>query len=279
MIVNIIIGKTSNLSCELSKVLDNPLLIDSKYIKDQLVKVEWDKYEVVNFIFNQFQKSTKLYDIEHSEDYIYRAINTTSIALDYINEHNLSVHKIIYTSSSSVYGDNTSCSESDKLSPLSLHASLKVANERLIELFCNQKNIDYTIARIFNMYGGNDSFSIISKVLDAYENSTDLCLINNGLSIRDYIHIDDVSKIYIKLLVTKDIPIINVGTGNGVSLLYLLNSLKTFNINIGTQNIFKKELMLSTSNNTMLFKNLGFNTFIKVEDYLAQVMRVSYCEK
>ena len=28
-------------------------------------------------------------------------------------------------------------------------------------------NIDYIIARVFNMYGGNDNFSVISKIINA----------------------------------------------------------------------------------------------------------------
>lgn len=46
------------------------------------------------------------------------------------------------------------------------------------------------------MYGGNDNFSIISKIIKAYKNNEEL---NNGNAIRDFIHIEDVVDIYSKI--------------------------------------------------------------------------------
>ena len=43
-----------------------------------------------------------------------------------------------------------------------LYSSSKLACENMIKNFV-KKNVDFVIARIFNMYGGSDKFSFIQK--------------------------------------------------------------------------------------------------------------------
>ncbi len=68
------------------------------------------------------------------------------------------------------------------------------------------------------MYGADDNFSIISKIIKAYKNNEELNIVNNGNAIRDFIHIEDVVDIYSKILDKKDIKILNIGSGNGSSI-------------------------------------------------------------
>ena len=193
------------------------------------------------------------------------------MVLDYFQAEN--INKIIYTSSSSVYGNNILCNENDDLKPMSLHASLKISNEKLIQKYCDTHKIDYTITRIFNMYGGDDHFSIISKILKASHDNSGLTIVNNGNAVRDFIHIDDVVAIYKEILHTKDLKVLNIGTGSGVSIKNILDFLKNKGYTIETQNIFKEELTLSTADNRLLVELLGKDEFIKIEEYLEDVIR------
>ncbi len=59
--LNIIVGKGSNLSKELAKNLDNSILISSLKVEDELQALDID--ESINIIFNNFQVSTKLNDL------------------------------------------------------------------------------------------------------------------------------------------------------------------------------------------------------------------------
>jgi UDP-glucose 4-epimerase len=149
-----------------------------------------------------------------------------------------------------------------------LHSSLKVANEKLIEKFCIDNSIDYTIARVFNMYGGDDNFSVISKIINIYKEKKILTLVNGGEAIRDFIHIDDVVYCYIKILQTKNIPIVNIGTAEGKSLLYILNFLRKHGIELQTNEIMRDELMISISKNKTLLNIIGDYSFRKVEEYI-----------
>lgn len=266
--INIIIGQKSNLSNQLKLMLDNVFLISTEDIEKTLSKIDFSKYQTINIIFNQFQTSKKLYKLDNPMEYIYRSIDTTSIVLEYIKRHKLKISKIIYTSSSSVYGNNMASNEFSPIYPLSLHSSLKISNEKLIELFCLENDIDYTITRVYNMYGGNDNFSVISKIINTKINNEILTLVNNGEAIRDFIHIDDVVYSYLKILNIKGIPIINIGTGDGKSVSNILDTLKENGIMIDTVNVIKNELKISICKNKKLKNILGDYVFRKVEDYI-----------
>ncbi|MFY9107271.1 NAD-dependent epimerase/dehydratase family protein [Aliarcobacter cryaerophilus] len=270
-----IIGKGSNLSSFLSKKIINSKLISSREILTNIEELNVLKDNLpINIIFNNFQPATKLNEFVNLENYVVNSILTTSKVLDFIKNNQIVVNKIIYTSSSSVYGNNILCNENDELKPMNLHASLKVPNEKLVEKFCIENSIDYTIARIFNMYGGDDNFSIISKIIKAYKNNEELNIVNNGNAIRDFIHIEDVVDIYSKILDKKDIKILNIGSGNGSSIKNILDFLNNHNIKIKTKNIQREELKISTADISKLKELLKKNIFFEVEDYLKKELNI-----
>lgn len=270
-----IIGKGSNLSSFLSKKIINSKLISSREILTNIEELNVLKDNLpINIIFNNFQPATKLNEFVNLENYVVNSILITSKVLDFIKNNQIVVNKIIYTSSSSVYGNNILCNENDELKPMNLHASLKVANEKLVEKFCIENSIDYTIARIFNMYGGDDNFSIISKIIKAYKNNEELNIVNNGNAIRDFIHIEDVVDIYSKILDKKDIKILNIGSGNGSSIKNILDFLNNHNIKIKTKNIQREELKISTADISKLKELLKKDTFFGVEDYLKKELNI-----
>jgi len=269
--LTIIIGKNSNLSKELSQNIENIILVTSLDVINELNGISIPKEEKVNIIFNNFQTAIKLNSIENPIEYIERSIGVTVKVLDFIKHNSWDINKIIYTSSSSVYGNNILCHEQDELKPLNLHASLKISNEKLIEKFCIENNIDYTITRIFNMYGGDDKFSIISKIINSYKNSELLTIVNNGNSIRDFIHIYDVVMIYKLLLEVKNIKIINIGTGKGTSVRNIIDFLKNRNIILRTTTIRREELKISTADVQQLIKIYN-QQFIHVEEYIKDTL-------
>ncbi|MDC3262029.1 NAD(P)-dependent oxidoreductase [Candidatus Pseudothioglobus singularis] len=263
----IIIGKRSNLSKAIHNTLPNSILISiHDVLNNQDVFTKFNGSRLL-IIFNNFQKSTKLGNLQDPINYINNTILSTAIILSKLK--NYKVDKVIYTSSASVYGDNNYCKESDILQPSSLPASLKVSNENLVSEFCKSNNIDYTIARIFNMYGGNDNFSIISKIISAVKGKNELSLINNGSSIRDYIHIQDVVSMYIKILEEINIPVVNIASGNGISVRSILDFLANKGIKIETKNLNRNEIKASTACIEKKKRALGDNkTLINVEEYI-----------
>lgn len=262
----LIIGKNSNLTQALAHNIPDCCILSSRELSSNIELLSPFKDQEISLIFNNFQPATRLNESENNTQYIENSIVITSKILDYFKE--TPIKKIIYTSSSSVYGNNIFCNEADEVKPLSLHSTLKASNEKLIEKYVQNRHIDYTIARIFNMFGGNDVFSIISKILTAYIQNETLTIINNGNAIRDFIYIGHVVEVYSRLLTATNIPIINIGSGHGTSVRNILDFLKINHIELKIQTLSRDELKISTANNAIMTSLLGHHEFIKVEDYL-----------
>ena len=63
--------------------------------------------------------------------------------------------KIIYASSSSIYGDskNFPLTESQKVNPKNIYALSKKVNEEMADVFSKQHNISFIGLRFFTVYG------------------------------------------------------------------------------------------------------------------------------
>ena len=129
--------------------------------------------------------------------------------------------------------------------------------------------IPFYICRVFNIYGNKNEFSIIEKLINSKKNNDKIQIYNNGSSVRDFIHVDDVVKIYIKILKRKLNPgVYDIGTGKGLSIIELVKKLKFQKKNL----IFKEktinEVDFSIANTkTLLKENINLK-FKKVENYL-----------
>ncbi len=266
----LIFGSRSNLSYQLKKHIKNSELISSDMVLNNKNHLEkFKSSHKINIIINSFYPASKLTNYSEPEIYIQSSILTLAIVLDHIKRFQLNIGKLLYSSSASVYGVNSLCSESDVLMPLSLYSSLKITSEKLIEGFCNEMNIDYIIARVFNMYGGNDNFSVISKIINASLLKKTLHLVNNGTSVRDYIHIDDVVNCYKLMLKSNANGVINVGSGKGNSVKSILDFLKVKGINqINIKNHKKVEVETSVANINKLSDIVDCNNFIDILDYI-----------
>ena len=102
-------------------------------------------------------------------------------------------------------------------------------------------------------------------------------VLNDGKSVRDYIHINNIVDIYEKILLDSSIKLdtIDVGSGVGKSLaeilIYLSNNGFTFN----TENTNKNEIDFSQANTSMIKKIIDISTFIDVNVYLLDKLKSS----
>jgi UDP-glucose 4-epimerase len=107
------------------------------------------------------------------------------------------------------------------------------------------------------MYGGDDHFSIVSKIVNAYREDKTLNIFNNGEATRDFIHILDVVKVYRTILDIRDTHILNVGRGIEMSVRELLLFLKDNGVDIKTESRARDELKKSTANISKLLNIMG----------------------
>jgi FlaA1/EpsC-like NDP-sugar epimerase len=241
----IIIGKRSNLSKELKKnIVDSKIVSSNDFSKLKLKSNS-------NLIINSFFPSLDISNIDNYSKFINLSLSNLTKALDVIDISK--IKKVIYTSSSSVYGLDVDLITYDKRNR-NLYAKGKLLAETIIINFCKKNNISYIIARLFNVYGDNDKFSIIAKLINCYKNKNYFYLYNLGSAIRDFINYKQISHIYNKMLKSKSNGIFDIGCGKGFQIKDLINFLgnKNFNfikkrvdeisISIAKKNIFNESL-------------------------------------
>ena len=118
------------------------------------------------------------------------------------------------------------------------------------------------------MYGGDDQFSIISKIGNAIKKNQSLQINNYGESIRDFISIRDVTEIY-KLLISKDFAgTINISSGKGYAIstiIKLAEDIFQKKLDIEHKNI--DEIKVSIGSNKKLKKIFNYTKFESIDEY------------
>lgn len=262
----ILLGRDSNLSRALAAHLPDAHLVSARALLAGEADLGLDGGPT-RLVLNSFQPATRLRDVDDPVGYVDRAIGAIAKALEACVRAG-GVTRVLYTSSASVYGDNIECRESDPPRGSGLHSGLKVANEALVRQVCTGHGIDATVVRLFNMYGGDDRFSIISKVIGAARDGSALTLVNEGNAIRDFVHIDDVVRAYLALLDAPGVPVVNVASGVGVSIRNLIDALALHGIRIPTSSIRRDEIRVSTANVELLSRYVDPDGFIRVVDHV-----------
>lgn len=266
MKVNTLIIGTGFLSKNLKKKISNSKNYPAKITLKKINLINKNKKKI-NLIINSFYSSKKLINIKSYEIFVKKTVFEIAKILDKLAPSK--INKIIYTSSSSVYGDLINRTNFTDDFNRNIYASFKNASESLIKNYSKKNLIPFYICRVFNIYGNKNEFSIIEKLINSKKNNDKIQIYNNGSSVRDFIHVDDVVKIYIKILKRKLNPgVYDIGTGKGLSIIELVKKLKFQKKNL----IFKEktinEVDFSIANTkTLLKENINLK-FKKVENYL-----------
>lgn len=260
----LILGRGSNLSRHLAQAWPGALAWSGRELLAGELP-ELDPGRPVRVVINSFQPATALGDVSDPVQFVQLSIGATAALLQHLQHHEIA--QVIYTSSAAVYGDSVECRETDRPRAAGLHAGLKVANEDLVVRIGRQRGFPVTIVRLFNMYGGDDRFSIVSKIVAAAREGRRLTLINEGNAIRDFVHIDDVVRAYTALL-EHPIDVVNVASGVGVSVKGLLDALAVRGLSIETHSLARDEIRVSTASVERLAQLVDVASFQRAVDWV-----------
>ena len=266
----LVFGRSSNLSRALLAAWPDARVWSARdVVEGRLPENERDDPLLV--VLNHFQPATSLGDVSDPTGFVARSIGATATILEWLVGRR--VDKVIYTSSAAVYGGSMECREGDRLGAAGLHAGLKVANEDLVSRFCALHDWSVTIARLFNLYGGEDRFSVVSKIVAAARSGGVFPLVNGGDAIRDFVHIDDVVRTY-EALASSDLSVVNVGSGVGVSVRSLLTALEVRGVAFPTTDRPRDEIRVSIADVERLRTLVNPDEFVRVDRWvLEQVLR------
>jgi nucleoside-diphosphate-sugar epimerase len=138
------------------------------------------------------------------------------------------VRRVVYASSSSVYGDSTRLPkrEGEEGRPLSPYALSKVMNEQTAELFFRLFGLETVGLRFFNVYGPRQSpkgpyAAVIPRFLYAARRGEPLVVFGDGEQRRDFTYVAAVVALSLKAILAPARACgraYNAGGGNGITL-------------------------------------------------------------
>lgn len=163
-------------------------------------------------------------------DYVDNNIYNTVSLLEWLKRHK--TPKIVFASSSSVYGNlnKDSFSEKDEVRyPISPYAASKLSCEHFIYTYAHLYGIKACCLRFFTVYGPRQRPDLaIHKFIEKINKSEPIQLYGDGTSSRDYTYIDDiVSGILAAVKYDQSLyEIINIGSGRSITLLEMINTIE-----------------------------------------------------
>ena len=174
------------------------------------------------------------------------------------------------------------------------YAIAKISGIKLCETLYEDHNLDIICLMPTNVYGTRDNFdkisghvipAMISKFIEAkLQNSKTVKLLGTGKPIREFIHSNDLAEAILvclklsknrsKKLFNSKLPIMNVGTGENISISKLAKIISKY-VTYKGRIIFDKKSPDGTYRkdlNSSIIKSLGWRPKIKLKDGLKKVI-------
>ena len=222
---NFFIGKLDNLKNIRDKI---------KIIKcDVSKKGSWGQYlKKANYVFHLAGLGDIVPSIERPENYLTTNVNGTLNVLQYCDSKKLK--KFIYAASSSCYGipKKYPTKEITKINPQYPYALSKWMGEELVMHWSKVYKLKVISLRFFNLYGPRSRTSgtygaMFGTFLAQKISGLPFTIVGNGNQKRDFTYITDAVGAIVKASKSNiNGEIFNVGSGNSISVNYIVKQLK-----------------------------------------------------
>ncbi len=246
-----------NLSNSNSEVIDKIQKISGKQIKFYKVDITDENATEKLFTENDIEGIIHFAgfkavgeSVEKPLEYYYNNLLSTIVLCKLCKKYN--VNKFVFSSSATVYGNNTVpfVETMDLLPTTNPYGETKIMNERILtDTAKANPEFSVTLLRYFNPIGAHES-GLIGEVPSGIPNNLmpyitqvakgkldKLKVFGNdydtvdGTGVRDYIHVLDLAEGHLAAIenIKKGVSIYNLGTGNGISVLQLVNTFEDVN--------------------------------------------------
>jgi UDP-glucuronate 4-epimerase len=250
-------------------------------LADKAQLLEYFKNERPELVINLAAQPGVRYSISHPDESIRNNINAFFNLLECCREY--PVKKLIYASSSSVYGntDKIPFSVDDNVdNPVSLYAATKKTNELMAYTYHHLYGIPVTGLRFFTVYGpyGRPDmayFSFSEKIMK----DIPIDIFNKGDMMRDFTYVDDVTESVYRLVkkeIVNEYRIFNIGGEHPVNLLYFVETLEK-NLGKEAKKVFKEmqpgDVKITVADSSDLAEYIGYKPETKIEDGLERFVK------
>jgi nucleoside-diphosphate-sugar epimerase len=276
------------------KVIDNLSTGKIENIKEFLKEIEFynaditnlnllrEVMEGVNFILHNAALPSVIRSFKDPYSTIITNIIGTQNIIQAAIEYK--VKKIIFASSSSVYGDveKLPMNEIYYPKPLSPYALTKLAGEYLMKIYGNIYSIETVSLRYFNVFGPKQNplseyAAVIPKFIHNILEEKEVVIYGDGYQSRDFTYVDNV--VYANYLaLTKHLPngiIINIACGENYNLHDLINIISKIlnkNVKIKYEPPRKGEIRNSLADISLAKEVLNYEPKIKFSEGIARTI-------
>ncbi len=226
-------------------VLDNLSTGTIDNIRDNLDRIEFIEGDIrdekildrivkeVDYIIHQAALMSVPQSVE--DPYLYHDVNSSGTLKLFLKAKEHNIKRIVYASSSSVYGEKSVFPEKEEDFPLpeSPYGATKLFGDYYAYIFTKIYHLDVVSLRYFNVYGERQSLNtqyavVIPKFISNLLRNQSPPIYGDGTQERDFVYVKDVAEANILALLKEDVTgeIINIASGSSISIIDLLNTLK-----------------------------------------------------
>ena len=193
-------------------------------IENDLNDVNLDELLVdVDYVFHLAAMASVPLSIDNPSECVKNNMDATIKLINACKNNN--VKKIIFSSSSSVYGDNTNIplKETEYPLPKSPYAASKASGELFLKTYYEAYGLNYISLRYFNVFGpkqdeNSQYAAVIPNFITALLKEEQPIIYGDGEQTRDFIYIKDVVNANIKAAESDYNGIVNVASGKKTSI-------------------------------------------------------------
>lgn len=234
----LITGGKGFIGSYISKYFENPIIVDNlrtsksndkNFYNLDLTQKTWLFNSLVkkSDIVIHLASSVGVKDISSGKNAFWNSHEINKNVLEACMKYN---KKIIFMSSSEVYGSGQNLSENSNFNilnnPRSSYAIEKLSAENIIQ----NSGLEYLIIRPFNVTGKGqlpDFGMVFPRFIEAAKNNKDIELYN-PYAVRSFCDVRDFSRILFELIKTNKVGIFNIGNPNNtITMLQLANKIKS----------------------------------------------------
>ena len=213
----------------------------------------------IDLVINLAAQAGVRYSLSNPEEYVKSNQLGFFNVLNFCRKYKI---KLIYASSSSVYGEYKKfpTKEWQDLNPKNIYSATKLGNEIFAEIFSKFYDLEIIGLRFFTVYGewGRPDMFILKYLHTAYKNKK-FTLYNNGNYYRDFTYIEDAIKLIEPIIFKrkkyfKKHQIFNVCSNKPIKINKVYNKLNKF--------FHHNKLFHEKKNDLDVFKTHGSNNKI-----------------
>jgi UDP-glucose 4-epimerase len=195
------------------------------------------------------------------------------------------IKKIIFSSSSEVYGEplKIPMDEDDKPIPMTTYGIAKFAAEEYIKAYSKTFGLEYTLFRLFNVYGDQQATDwVLPEFVSKAISNKDIIVHGDGLQTRSFCYVTDISNAFSLTLDKANGQLINIGNNHEpITIKELANKIVQLSNSKSSVKFIpfeetkrnRSEILIRVPNIEKAEKLLGYEPKISLEEGVLKVIK------